>query len=129
MQNKYLAIKTMGLEIGKGLTEIIEDLIGGLIAEGENQDDDDVEVLRRRIPMALRVLKERIFRLNFNLEDKEMLEDLRRMIHIFILRKRTEEEEPESEPLEDNQNMDADGGGDPQSTSIVKSSQIKEYER
>lgn len=95
-QQNFMVFKGMGLQMVNGLTEIVEDLVGDLLKEeedGQGQHDGDsdagMEVLRNRIPMALNILKERIKRLTFNQEDKQMLEDLRKMINIFIAKKKS----------------------------------------
>lgn len=95
-QQNFMVFKGMGLQMVNGLTEIVEDLVGDLLKEeedGQGQHDGDsdagMEVLRNRIPMALNILKERIQRLTFNQEDKQMLEDLRKMINIFIATKKS----------------------------------------
>lgn len=117
-QQNYVMFKRMGLQMVEGLTEIVEDLVGDLLKEEENgqgQHDGDsdagMEVLRNRIPMALNILKERIQRLTFNQEDKEMLEDLRKTINIFIATKKSVPEVG---------NLDNDDNGPRSSTPKVK---------
>ncbi len=109
-----------GFQMGKELTEIIEQFTSDMLKKnGDGQDDGngDMEVLRRNIPKALRSLKEKIRRLDF---DKDVLEDLKKMVDILILRRKSEEpaaNQPEVVAV------------DVQSTPIVKTLRILEYSR
>ncbi len=85
-------LESMGVQMGKGLTEIIEELTSDLLKEEEGgQDGDgDMEVLRRNIPIVLNTLKEKSQQSDF---DKEVMEDFKKLIHNFILAKKSKLEE------------------------------------
>lgn len=87
-QRKYF----VGFELGKEVTGIIKDLAGLLKeeADGQGQGDDGkckMEVMRSRIPVALNILKGKIEGLDI---DKEVLNDLEKIVDILMLRKNSE---------------------------------------
>ncbi len=90
-QKNHRELDCKGFLMGKELAEIIEQLTSDLLkkdGDGPDDGDGDLEVLRRNIPRALKSLKEKIQRLDY---DKEVLEDLKKMVNILTSRKKPEE--------------------------------------